>query len=335
MTPKPWLLGKTVDELTEIAIELGMRRFIGAQLAEWLYKKKVDSFDKMTNLSAKFRAVIAEKYDVGGFQPSTTQTSLDFTEKYLFPSLIGGEIETVYIPDKDRATLCISSQRGCRMRCKFCMTGRMGFHHNLNAGEIIGQILRTPKTDEITNVVLMGMGEPLDNPAVFKALEIMTAAWGFAWSPTRITLSTIGVIPALEKFLNETKVHLAISLHNPIESERETMMPAQRKNNISQIIAMLKKYDFAHQRRLSFEYIMFNEINDTPEHLAELIKMLKPLDCRVNLIRFHAIPNSDYKGSPHSKIQEFNQALNHAGIRTTTRSSRGEDIFAACGMLAN
>ncbi len=335
MTQKPWLLGKTIDELTQIAIELGMRRFLGAQLAEWIYKKKVTSFDQMTNLSVKFREIIAEKYDVGGFQPSQVHTSVDGTEKILFPSLFGGEIESVYIPDKDRATLCISSQRGCRMGCKFCLTGTMGFKHNLSAGEIIGQILRIEKSSSLTNVVLMGMGEPLDNPEVFKALEIMTAAWGFAWSPTRITLSTIGVIATLQKFLDQTKVHLAVSLHNPIESERETMMPAQRKNKLSDILNLLRKQDFAHQRRLSFEYIMFDGINDTAEHLGELKRLLKPLECRVNLIRFHAIPGSTYKGSPNSKINEFNLALNAAGIRTTTRSSRGEDIFAACGMLAN
>lgn len=332
---KHWLLGKSVEQLTELAVSFGLRRFVGAQLADWLYKKRVSSLEMMTNVSAKIAAQIGDQFDVGGFAPTHVQESVDGTKKYLFPSIDGGDIEAVYIPDNERATLCISSQRGCRMGCKFCMTARMGFSHNLTSGEIVGQIVRLPEYENLTNVVLMGMGEPLDNwDNVRAALEVITAPWGLGWSPTRITLSTIGVLPALERFMVETKVHLAVSLHNPFDDQRAEMMPVQNKYSVSEIIEFLGHQDFAHQRRLSFEYIMFEGLNDSESHLHELVRLLRPLKCRVNLIRFHSIPDSPYRGSGDSVISFFNRSLNDSGVITTTRNSRGEDIFAACGMLA-
>lgn len=334
MEQKEWLLGKTVDQLTEIAIGLGLRRFVGAQLAEWIYKKRVTEFDQMTNISPKIRAELAFKYVVGGVAPTQFQLSVDGTKKYLFPALEGGDVEAVYIPDKERATLCVSSQVGCRMGCKFCLTARMGFRSNLTAGEILGQIMRLPESDKLTNVVLMGMGEPLDNPHIYDALEIITAQWGLAWSPTRITLSTVGVTAQIDRFLSQTKVHLAVSLHNPFDDQRAKMMPVQNKFPLTGFLEKLHGDWFAHQRRLSFEYIMFDGINDGEEHLQELIRILKPFDTRVNLIRFHAIPDSPFAGSREEKIAYFNKSLNAAGVLTTTRSSRGEDIFAACGMLS-
>lgn len=331
---KEWLLGKTVDELTEIAVGLGLRRFVGAQLAEWIYKKRVTGFEQMTNISPKIIAQLCEKYEVGGVAPGFFQESVDGTKKYLFKALEGGDVEAVFIPDGDRATLCVSSQVGCRMGCKFCFTARMGFRANLTAGEIVGQIIRLPEFDRLSNVVLMGMGEPLDNPFIYNALECMTAQWGLAWSPTRITLSTVGVSDNVERFLKTTKVHLAVSLHNPFDDQRAKMMPVQNKFPITQFLELLKGDYFEHQRRLSFEYIMFDGLNDGKEHLDELIKLLKPLRARVNLIRFHTIPDSPFKGASEEKIAFFNKSLNDAGVLTTTRSSRGEDIFAACGMLS-
>lgn len=333
---KQWLLGLSVDQLTDLCLSLGLRRFVGAQLADWLYKKQISDFGQMSNISPKIIDQLTQKnYTIGGLAPLHAQKSVDGTIKYLYPSIGGGDIETVYIPDNDRATLCISSQRGCRMGCRFCMTARMGFSHNLTAGEIIGQIIRLPEYNSLTNVVLMGMGEPLDNwDNVLAALQIITAPWGLGWSPTRITLSTIGVLPFLERFMNETKVHLAVSLHNPFDDERAQMMPIQNKYKISDVINFLKTQDWNGQRRVSFEYIMFDGLNDTTRHLDELVHLLKPLKCRVNLIRFHTIPNAPYKGSPDERIREFNGQLNSLGVITTTRNSRGEDIFAACGMLA-
>lgn len=331
---KEWLLGKTVDQLTEIAVEMGLRRFVGAQLAEWIYKKRVADFDAMTNISPKIREELAQKYVVGGFLPTNFQASKDGTKKYLFEALEGGDVEAVYIPDRERATLCVSSQVGCKMGCKFCFTARMGFRAHLTAGEIMGQIMRLPESEKLTNVVLMGMGEPLDNPYIYDALEIMTAQWGLAWSPTRITLSTIGVTAQIERFLTKTKVNLAVSLHNPFDNQRAEMMPVQTKYPISGLLEKLHGDWFEHQRRLSFEYIMFDGINDSADHLKELIRILKPFGARVNLIRFHAIPDAPYKKASEDKIAFFNRSLNDAGIITTTRSSRGEDIFAACGMLA-
>ncbi len=316
-------------------MSFGLRRFVGAQLADWIYKKRVKSLDEMTNISPKVREQIAAEYCVGGFQTCDVACSKDGTKKYLYPALCGGDIESVYIPDKDRATLCISSQRGCRMGCRFCMTGRMGLLGNLSAGEIIGQIMRLEEFDKLTNVVLMGMGEPLDNwEQVSKALLCITSQWGLAWSPTRITLSTIGLLRPLKEFIESSKVHLAVSLHNPFGDERSEMMPIEKGQPIAEVIDYLRKQDWSSQRRVSFEYIMFEGINDSERHLRGLVSLLEGLECRMNLIRFHAIPDAPYRGSKDDVIERFNRGLNKAGVRTTTRSSRGEDIFAACGMLS-
>lgn len=244
-------------------------------------------------------------------------------------------MESVYIPDKERATLCVSSQAGCKMNCSFCMTGRQGFHGSLTAAQIINQTLSIPESASLTNIVFMGMGEPLDNlPALLDAIEIMTAKWGFAWSPKRITVSSIGKLRELKRLLDETKVHVAISIHSPYPSERAGMMPVERAYPIMEVLALLRDYDFSHQRRLSFEYTMFRGVNDTPRHSHELARRLKGLDCRVNLIRFHEIPGSELNPASPEHMERFRDALNAEGITATIRASRGEDIMAACGMLA-
>lgn len=329
------LIGHSIGELTDIALGCGLKRFAGAQIARWLYPSRAQTIEAMTNLSIGAREKLAESFTVGRHQAVDIQTSVDGTRKYLFETTAGNRIESVYIPDGDRATLCISSQAGCRMGCKFCMTARIGFREHLNAAEIINQIMSIDEAEKLTNIVYMGMGEPLDNyENVLRSIEIMTSSWGFAWSPTRITLSTIGVVPQLERFLIDTKVHLAVSLHNPFDEERLAMMPAQKAYPISKVIEMLREHGFQGQRRVSFEYILFEGVNDTQRHLDGLVQLLKGLDCRINLIRFHTIDDSDLRGSSAQTISWFNGELNHYGITTTTRSSRGEDIFAACGMLA-
>ena len=332
---KEWLFGKTLPELETIVSSLGMPRFTAKQIAGWLYKKQVASIEEMTDLSLKNREKLAEGYIVGGIDPTRVQTSRDGTKKYLFPTLQDGAVEAAYIPDRDRATLCVSSQAGCRMGCKFCMTARQGFQHNLTAGEIVGQIRFLPERDALTNVVYMGMGEPMDNlDEVLKSIDILTAGWGYGWSPTRITVSTIGILPALKTFLEQTKVHLAVSLHNPFAEERQAMMPAQKAHPFEEIMAEIKKHDFAHQRRVSFEYILFAGQNDSPRHIKEFTRLAGGLKCRVNLIRWHAIPGADFPGSDEQAAVRFRDALTARGVIATIRTSRGEDIDAACGMLS-
>lgn len=312
-----------------------MPAFAARQIAEWLYKKGAVSIDQMSNLSLKNRELLSENYCIGLIPPTSEVTSSDGTKKYLFATLNGRSIESAYIPDKERATLCVSSQAGCKMGCRFCMTARQGFQHNLLSGEILNQIASLPEREMLTNVVYMGMGEPLDNlDNVLASLEILTSPWGYGWSPSRITVSTIGVLSALERFLDTTSVHLAVSLHNPFADQREAIMPFERTNHIVDVLAMLKKYDFSHQRRVSFEYIILEGMNDTPAHIKELCRILDGIKCRINLIRFHKIPDSEFFSPPMERVVKFRDALTRKGIMTTIRASRGEDIKAACGLLS-
>ena len=352
-----------LQELENVALENGLPRFTAKQMAQWLYVKKVRDIESMTNLSKVARAKLAEKYEVGVTPYCDRQISSDGTKKYLFPVLCSrsrdvnfacsqkgvdfldgkkpeevfeeGAIEAVMIPDGDRATLCVSSQSGCKMGCKFCMTGRQGFHGNLTAADIISQFIAVDESEQLTNTVFMGMGEPLDNyENVLRAIEILTAPWGFGWSPKRITVSTIGVLPTLERYLADTKCNLAVSLHNPYPAERLSMMPAQGAFPLQSVLDMVKKYEWSGQRRVSFEYTMFAGFNDDKVHADALFRLLKGLECRVNLIRFHKIPDFPYETSRGPIIEAFKERLNNLGLTTTLRASRGEDILAACGMLA-
>lgn len=335
---KESLLGKNLAELQELVLSLGLPKFTAGQIAQWLYRKKVRSIDEMTNLSKAARAKLSETCELGLSLPIKTLSSEDGTKKYLFPVFERGEssaVEAVMIPDGDRATLCVSSQSGCRMACRFCMTGRQGFHGNLTAAEIISQFIAVDESDALTNTVFMGMGEPLDNyDNVMRAIEILTAPWGFAWSPKRITVSTIGVLPNLKRFLDGCRCHIAVSLHDPFPEERLEMMPAQKAWSITEVVRLLSGYDFSGQRRVSFEYTMFAGFNDTPRHADALVRLLRRLECRVNLIRFHQIPDFPYRTSSPETIEAFRRRLNDAGIVATLRASRGEDILAACGLLA-
>ncbi len=329
------LLGKTPAELKEVALKVGLPAFAGKQLAGWLYGRRVRSFEEMTNISKVGRERLAEEYDLGLVTPSSCQVSRDGTKKYLFPLGGGDAVEAVMIPDDERKTLCVSSQAGCRMGCKFCMTGRQGFHGNLDAAQIISQYLAIDEAENLTNTVFMGMGEPLDNyENVKRAIEILTADWGFGWSPKRITLSSIGVLPNLRRYLEETRCHLAISMHNPFPEERLELMPVQKPFPIEKVVELIRQYDFSGQRRVSFEYAMFTGVNDSDRHADAVIRMLRGLECRVNLIRFHKIPDFPYETSSETSMERFRDRLSRAGITATIRASRGEDIFAACGMLA-
>lgn len=340
------LLGMTLSELEQVADEVGLRKFNAKQMARRLYVNRVGSIDEMTELPKSARDKLNKRYCVGLQAPVKESRSADGTVKYLFATqgegfdfIFGGrggrDVEAVYIPDRERATLCVSSQAGCRMGCRFCMTGRQGFHGNLTATGIINQIFAIPESETLTNIVFMGMGEPMDNvDEVLKAIEVLTAPWGLAWSPKRITVSSIGKLDTLQRLLDETKVHVAISVHSPYPKQREELMPVEKAFPISNVMAFLKRYDFAHQRRLSAEYIMWAGINDDIRHADALAKLFRGLDCRVNLIRFHAIPGFEHSTASQAVMEQFRDRLNQQGVTATIRTSRGEDIEAACGMLS-
>jgi len=329
------LFGKTLAELTEIADNLGLPKYTGGQLAYWLYKTDIDSFDGMTNVSKKTRNLLAEHFEIGVQAPVNVQQSADGTKKYLFRAGSGKFIEAAFIPDGKRHTLCVSSQVGCKMGCLFCMTGKQGFQGHLSTGEILNQLRSIPERNAMTNVVYMGMGEPFDNlDAVMKSLEILTAEYGFAISVRKVTVSTIGIVPAMRVFLEKSKCNLAVSLHTPFDEERRRLMPIQNVYPLKDVIETIREFDIGKYRRVSFEYIMFKGVNDTRRHVNELARVLNKVKSRINLIHFHPIPGTPLLGSDDAAIADFQQALNDKGIVTTLRASRGQDIDAACGLLS-
>ena len=341
------LLGKTPQELKVIVREAGLPPFTARQIEEWLYKRQVTSFDEMTNISKNGRIWLNEHASIGCSAPVETQRSHDGTVKYLFKTKKGDYIESVFIPTEERGTLCVSSQVGCKMGCKFCMTGRQGYSAQLTACDILNQIYSLPERDRLTNIVFMGQGEPMDNvEAVLRSIDVLTSSWGYGWSPKRITVSSVGVNRGLQRLLEETQVNVAISLHNAIPEERAKMMPAERAFGIEKVIGLLEKYEFCrkmkpgefregnHQRRLSFEYIVFENVNDSPKHIAALVGLVRRLDCRVNLIPFHPIPDSPLRGVSNDVMVYLRDSLTQKGVFTTIRASRGQDIWAACGLLS-
>ena len=327
------LLGKTLDELAAVAAENGMPRFAAKQLARWIYVRHVRSIEEMTDISKVHRQRLQARYEVGAHAPLDAQRSTDGTVKYLFPTADGQAVETVFIPDSERGTLCVSCQVGCRMGCRFCMTGRQGFHGNLTVTDILNQIYSLPEAEQLTNIVFMGQGEPMDNlDAVLRACHLLTAEYGYAWSPRRITVSTVGSKNML-RFLDESECHMAVSLHDPFPEERNEMMPAERAFGLNDFLPLLRERDWSHQRRLSFEYIVFAGQNDSPAHARELVRLLAPLECRVNLIRFHDIPDSPFHAASEEKMVWLRDYLTKHGVTCTIRASRGQDIAAACGLL--
>lgn len=326
------LLGKNIEELQQIALSVGLPKYAGKQLAEWLYVKRATSFDEMTNISIKGREALKAAYTVGRHAQVKEAISKDGTRKYLF-AIDSQFVEAVYIPEDGRATLCVSTQAGCQMGCKFCMTGTLGFHGQLSAADILNQILTF---DDLTNIVYMGEGEPMNNiDNVLRSLDVMTAAWGCGWSPKRITVSSVGVTTGLKRFLDESECHLAISLHNPFAAERQQIMPSEKVYPIKDVLNLIKQYDWTHQRRVSFEYICFGGQNDSKRHADELLHLLNGLECRINLIRFHKSEGSVFPASNERQMEWLRDYLTEKNLPTTIRKSRGEDILAACGMLVN
>jgi 23S rRNA (adenine2503-C2)-methyltransferase len=332
---KEKLYGKTLNELIAVTKRVKLPGFAARQIADWLYKKEISTIDEMTNLSKKMREILEHDYEIGLSAPVKETESKDGTKKYLFRVLDNKFIETAYIPENDRATICLSSQAGCKMGCIFCMTGKQGFQGNLSSNEILNQFRSLPEFCALTNMVFMGMGEPLDNISeLLKSLEILTSDWGYAWSPTRITVSTVGLKNSIREFLEKSRCHLAVSLHSPFDEERRKLMPIQRTNTVKDVLDIIREFDFGSQRRVSFEYILFKGINDTPTHIKELARILNGIKCRINIIRFHKIPGSEFFSPGVDETIKFREALNEKGIIATVRSSRGEDIQAACGLLS-
>lgn len=325
----------TLEELKAVVTALGMPVFTAKQVAQWLYQKHVRSIDEMTNLSKANREKLQVAYTVGGLAPIERLESVDGTVKYLFPVSSGKYVETVFIPDGERATLCVSSQVGCKMNCLFCQTGKQGFEGQLTAADILNQIYSLPEAERLTNVVFMGQGEPMDNlDNVLRTTEVLTAAWGYAWSPKRITVSSVGVKNKFKRFLDESECHVAVSMHSPFHEQRMALMPAEKQMPISELVDLLRQYDFTHQRRCSFEYICFGGLNDSLTYAREIVKLTQGLECRVNLIRFHAIPQVDLPPSDEKKMEVMRDYLTAHGVFATIRASRGQDIFAACGLLS-
>ncbi len=332
---KKVLMGMTPDELKAEVKMLGMPAFTASQILKWLYTKHVTDIGEMTDISKANRELLASRFVVGGMPPLDCQRSVDGTVKYLFPTANGKFVETVYIPDNDRATLCVSCQVGCKMNCLFCQTGKQSFEGSLTAGDIINQIYSLPEREHLTNVVFMGQGEPMDNlDNVLTATKILTSGYGYAWSPKRITVSSVGVKNKLKRFLDESDCHVAISMHSPLPEQRRKLMPAERQMSIVQVVELLKQYDFTHQRRCTFEYIMFGGLNDSLTYAKEIIRLTQGLECRVNLIRFHDVPGVDLHTSDTKQMENFRDYLTNHGVTATIRASRGQDIFAACGLLS-
>ena len=332
---KESLFGKTLSQIQKITVELGLPGFTAKQITDWLYKKDITSIEEMSNLSKKARGLLSEKYDFGLQTYSDVQESADGTKKYLFEIKPGQFIESALIPETKRKTLCLSTQIGCKRRCLFCMTGKQGLQGDLSTAEILNQARSIPEFQELTNLVYMGMGEPLDNlDAVMQSLQIITADWGFGWSPRRITVSTIGIVPAMKIFAEHSNCHLAVSLHTPFDEERKLLMPVNQEFPLADVISTIEQFDFENQRRISFEYIVFKGLNDTPKHVNGLASLLNGIKCRINLIRFHPIPDTPLEGTDEKRLLEFKEALIAKGITTTIRASRGQDIDAACGLLS-
>lgn len=329
------LYGKTLNELIAVTKRVKLPGFAARQIADWLYKKEISTIEEMTNLSKKMRDLLSDDYEIGLSVPVNSSESKDGTKKYLYKVLDNKYIETAYIPDDDRATICVSSQAGCKMGCIFCMTGKQGFQGNLSSNEILNQFRSLPEFNKLTNMVFMGMGEPLDNiTELLKSLEILTSEWGYGWSPTRITVSTVGLKNSIKEFLEKSRCHLAVSLHSPFDEERRTLMPIQRTNTVKDVLDIIRNFDFNSQRRVSFEYILFRGLNDSQAHIKELARILNGIKCRINIIRFHKIPGSEFASPGLDETIRFKEALNTRGILTTIRASRGEDIQAACGLLS-
>jgi 23S rRNA (adenine2503-C2)-methyltransferase len=332
---RPSVFGSTLDRVGAICEDAGLPGYAKNQIADWLYKKHAVKIDDMTNLSARSRAVLARDYQILVSPPLREWRSVDGTKKYLFRTAGGALIESALIPDGDRATLCLSTQAGCKRACRFCMTGKQGLQEDITAGEILNQYRSLPERDAVSNIVYMGMGEPLDNIGpVLDSLEVFTSAYGYGLSPRRITVSTVGILPELTTLIDATECSIAVSLHSPFEQERKRIMPVESQFPLARILEVIRNNPFGRQRRVSFEYILFDGVNDSRRHADELVRILHGIRCRVNLIPFNPNPEIIYRPTPAEGVESFQAWLRAKGMVATVRRSRGRDIEAACGLLS-
>ncbi len=334
MEPKN-LCGLTVDEIYELIMPFGYGYSTALEVSHNLYKKRNREISNFSKVSKGLKNVLFRYTQTGFLEPETSQISEDKTIKYLFRTPDGKQFEAVYIPDGKRNTVCVSTQSGCRMGCSFCVSGRYGFHGSLTAGEIVSQIISIPFAMKITHVVFMGMGEPMDNlENVLKACSIVTAQWGLSLSPRHVTVSSVGIRPGIELFLKRSDCNLTLSLHSPFSKERCLIVPAEKKYPAKEIVKLMKAFRIKKGRRLTVAYVMINGLNDTDRHLVELISLLKDSSVRINLLPYHPVGSDTMKPSSPEKMQFFKHKLIIEGISASVRKSRGEDISAACGLLA-
>ncbi|MEZ5542792.1 MAG: 23S rRNA (adenine(2503)-C(2))-methyltransferase RlmN [Pseudomonadota bacterium] len=342
-TPRINLLDLDREGLERFFIERGEKAFRATQVMKWLYGQGVADLDAMTNISKSLRATLGELAEVRLPEVVADKLSDDNSRKWLFRLADGNCIETVYIPEAERGTLCVSSQVGCMLNCSFCSTAQQGFNRNLSTGEIVAQVWlaahllgQRPDGERIiSNVVMMGMGEPLLNyDNVVRAMRIMLDDYGYGLSKRRITLSTAGIVPALHQLREDCDVSLAVSLHAPTDALRDELVPLNRKYPIAELLAACRAYVGEGRRRVTFEYVLLDGVNDTDRHARELIHCLEGVPAKVNLIPFNPFPQTRYRRSPDDRIHRFFELLNRAGIVTITRKTRGDDIAAACGQLA-
>jgi len=333
------LLDLLPSEMEDLAVETGASRYRGRQLATWIFRKGVVDLDAMSDLPKDFRTTLAERAEIRPPEVERVTPSLDGSRKLVFRLEDGGRISAVLMPDDDRLTLCLSTQVGCGFGCAFCLTGTMGLDRNLNVGEIVGQLLAAnalSPDQRVTHMVFMGMGEPLANyAALTKAIRIFTdARLGFGYSPRRITVSTVGLVPAIERLGREDlKVNLAISLHAATDAIRGRLMPINRSFDLATLMAALKRYPLAPRQSIFFEYVLLDEVNDTQDDARELARLLRGVRGKVNLIPFNDWETSTFRRPPLPRILAFQKVLMNAGVTTTVRWSKGEDIGAACGQL--
>ncbi len=329
----------TRNELVAMLAGMGKERFRADQIISWLYRHRVDNVAEMTNLSRPFRQQLEDVATVQSLTCRATETAADGTRKFLFRLFDGSCIETVLIPEPKRLTLCLSTQVGCRQGCRFCVTGRQGFHRNLKVGEIVDQVVQVQKRVDreqrrISNIVFMGMGEPLDNfDALVKAIEILKYDDGLQFSSRRITVSTCGLVPGMEKLGAQADVCLAISLNATDDETRSLLMPINRRYNLKTLLSACRQFPLKRRSRITFEYILLKDINDRLADAARLVKLMKPLKSKINLIPFNAHPDLPYQRPTDEQISAFQAILLDSGMTSIIRKSKGADIAAACGQL--
>jgi 23S rRNA (adenine2503-C2)-methyltransferase len=339
MTDKPDLKNMTLDEIEAFVASIGKEKFRARQIMKWIYQQGASSFEEMTNLSKEFRAEMAKRARISNLEMVRTETSADGTKKILFRLEDGLFIESVLIPGASHWTLCLSTQAGCKMGCAFCFTAKSGFTRNLYAAEIVDQIVQakfhTEEGPGINNLVLMGMGEPLDNyDNVLKAIAIINADYGIALSARKITLSTCGLAPAIERLGQDSAVNLAVSLNAPDDRRRNELMPINRKYPIQAIIKACQSYPMPKRRRITFEYILIAGVNDSPADAKLLVRTFGNLRCKFNLILFNEFPGSPFKAPTAKAVEAFQRVLVDHHFTAVLRQSRGKDILAACGQLS-